>query len=124
MRVGNGGGVNLSVGNTWKERILKHHLLLLLDVWMFGVARKNFGLYFTVYTHTGGSVFLFSFQMWGSFFYDQEKRQQSSSKSNRNLHAPKKTTILFFIIQEVRELHLPPANSVCYRKGGAYLALV
>lgn len=36
----------------------------------------------------------------------------------------RKQLFCFSIVQEVRELHLPPANSVYYRKGGAYLALV
>ena len=43
VRVGKG-GINFPVGNTWRKRFLKHHLLLLLDAWMFGVARKNCGL--------------------------------------------------------------------------------
>lgn len=38
-----------------------------------------------------GSVFL----KCGAVFYDQEKHRQSSSKSNRNLHDPKKTTFCF-----------------------------
>ena len=57
---------------------------------MFGVEGKNFKLYLTIYTSFQGLMFS---STQGSF-YDQEKRHQSSSKSNRNLHVPKKTTIL------------------------------
>lgn len=87
--VGGGeGGLHFSMGNMWRKRLLKDCFLPPLDSCC--LQGKNFRLPLTPRMSHEGLMFYVQ----GSFM-TRSAIYQSSSKCNREAHAPGKTTILF-----------------------------